>query len=386
MQDEVQGWDQQNKGWKLADTQYRSLAGMGGRFLQICNAWDPAEESVAQRTWEKGTNVFKMKTESGPGSIRSKRDRKRMLRRVYVGSGHVDLERIEDEIVDYLKRGEIATAERYFLNRIVPEEDQAFDVVRWHELVRPDYQPANGSKITIGVDGARFRDDLAIVAAEIETGFVWPLHVFTRPKNAPEDYEHDFEEADGVVRDAFEQYNVRRVYVDPGSQYANITPLMERWQGRWGKKRVYEWLMARPTPTCYMIRNFASAIQTGDLSHDGNDVLTRAVANSRRRESNVLDDDKRKMHTIQKEHPRSEKKIDAAAAAALSWEARGDEIATKIKGPLDERVKRGSPSECAQCGHPRRHHSDLGCRWKPEGHCRQFVEESVELIGATASA
>ena len=34
---------------KVADTQYRGLAGMGGRAALTTNAWDPGEESVAQR-------------------------------------------------------------------------------------------------------------------------------------------------------------------------------------------------------------------------------------------------------------------------------------------------------------------------------------------------
>ena len=79
-QDEVQGWFKTNKGHQLADTQYRSLAGMGGRFLQTCNAWDPAEESVAQQTWETGTGVYKMMSEPGHGSIRNKRELDRMLK------------------------------------------------------------------------------------------------------------------------------------------------------------------------------------------------------------------------------------------------------------------------------------------------------------------
>jgi len=378
VQDEVQSWDIANKGRKLADTQYRSLAGMGARFMQICNAWDPAEDSVGQQTWEYGTNTFKMMAEAGPGSIRNQRDVDRMLRRVYAGSAHVDLERIKDEIDEYLKKNEIATAERYFLNRIVPGEDHAFDAPVWRTLVRASYQPEPRSQIVIGVDGARYRDALALIACEVSSGFQWPLAIYERPANADDDYEHDFDAADGVMVDAFERYDVWRVYIDPGSQYANISPLMERWQGRWGERVIVEWLMSRPKATSLMIRKYASAMQTKDVSHDGDPLFAQHIANARRRETNVLDDDGRKMHVISKEHPASPKKIDAAAAGALAWEARGDAIAdgqTQADAYSDPRIT------CAECGHIERHHVPE-CRARPEGHCKLFVRRSEEEIAA----
>lgn len=378
VQDEVQGWDKTNKGHKLADTQYRSLAGMGGRFLQICNAWDPSEESVAQRTWEHGLGVFKQMSEPGTGSIRNKRELDKMLRRVYAGSPHVDLERIKDEIAEYLSMNRTAEAERYFLNRIVPADEFVFDYKRWQELTKTGYQPEQGATIAVGVDGARYRDALAMIATEVDSGFQWPLVIMERPQGAPDDYEHDFDVVDGILIDAFERYNVERVYIDPGSQYANITPLMERWQGRWGAKRILEWLMTRPKPTGYMIRNYESAIITGDLSHDGDPTFARHIANARRHEINVYDDDNRKMHSIRKEHPMSPKKIDAAAAGALSWEARGDILAN---GPANVDTEYITGDTCNDCGHLRRFHTDVGCRYRPEGHCRVFAPR-LEIVRA----
>jgi hypothetical protein len=385
VQDEVQSWTKSNRGHILADTQYRSLAGMGGRFLQSCNAWDPAEESVGQQTFEKGVEVFKLMANGGPGSIRNKRERFRVLKKVYQGSPHVDLERISVEIDNYLEKGETANAERYFFNRIVPGEDRAFDVREWHNRADRQHQVVDGALITIGVDGARYRDALAMIATEVETGFQWPLVIMERPwsERDNDDYEHDFDAADGVMIDAMENYNVWRVYVDPGSQYANISPLMEKWQGRWGIKRIVEWLMARPRPTCYAVRNFASAIMTGDLSHNGDPVFAAHVGNARKREATVYDDDNRKMHSIQKEHPTSEKKIDAAAAAVLSWEARGDALAN---GPGAEDTEYTKGDLCSACNHLRRFHIDTGCRYRPEGHCARFVEQAAEVLtGATTT-
>lgn len=374
-QDETHDWNQRNGGRLLADTQRRNLAGMGGRFLDTGNAWDPAEDSVAQATYERDTGVFKVMVESKAGSIRNKRERMKVLNDLYSGSWWVDTERISEEIDNLLERGELAQAERFFMNRIVPSEDRAFDIRRWEELKRNNHRVLNGMRIVVGVDGARYRDSLAMIATEVDTGFMWPLGIWTRPPHAPDDYEHDFEEVDGVLQDAFNTYDVWRVYIDPGSQFANISALVDIWQGRWGAKRVIAWMMTRPRITAYAVRNFASAIATGDLSHNGDDLFAEHIANARRSQTTVLDEDGRPMFLLRKETPMSAKKIDAAAAAVLSWEARGDCIASglpAITGYDDPTNK------CAECGHLRRHHQPE-CRGRPAGHCKKFVEPVRDL-------
>jgi hypothetical protein len=343
---------------------------MGGRFLETGNAWDPNEDSVAQATHDHETGVFKMMLDGGPGSVRNHRERMRVIKKLYGRSWWVDPDRISEEIDVLVERGDFAQAERFFLNRIVPGEDRAFELRRWNELAKPHNAVEDHSYITIGVDGARYRDALAVVACDVKTGFMWPLGIWERPQNSPEDYEHPFDEVDGVVADAWQRYNVWRVYIDPGSQQANISPLMEKWQGRWGSKKVIEWLMSRPRQTAFMVRRFAGAVQSGDITHDGDIALTRHVGNARRRTVTAKDEEGREMYVIQKESPNSDNKIDGAAAAALAWEARGDAIAAgiTIPGSYDDPA-----NKCAQCGHLRRHHTP-SCRGRPEGHCRAFVE------------
>jgi len=87
----------------------------------------------------------------------------------------------------------------------------------------------------------------------------------------------------------------------------------------------------------------------------------------------VQDEDSRVMHVISKESPHSRKKIDAAAAGALSWEARGDAVAdgaTATSGYEDPRIM------CRTCGHLRRHHVPE-CRARPPGHCLAYQEREI---------
>jgi hypothetical protein len=334
-QDETQAWLPTNGGAKLADTQRRNIAGMGGRWLATGNAWDPREDSVSQKTAESGEpGVLIDDVDPGPGSIRNKAERRRMLRRVYGDSWWVDLERIDGEIQALLARGEVAQAEQFFLNRKRAGEDTAFEGATLEARADLEHVVDPEGLVVIGVDGARFADALAIVATEVATGFQWPLGIWERPAEAADDYEHPFAEVDGAMAEAFERFEVWRVYVDP--QW--IDHLMEAWQGRYGERRVMPWWTNRPRQACWAVRSFTDAITAADWSHDGDPDFVRHLRNARKRKQRVYDDEHRQMHTLSKDRPDSPRKIDAAMAAVLSWEARGDAIASGAKPRREYRV------------------------------------------------
>jgi hypothetical protein len=330
VQDQTESWLASNGGHKLRDSQRRGLAGTGGRFFETPNAWAPGENSVAQQTFESEVGVYKTYETPPAGSVRNKAERRKVLRAVYGDSlvergGWIDVDRIDVEI-EALLQHDPAQAERWFMNRTLATEGAAFDIVRFKELKRAKWYPPGGAWIVIGVDGARFEDALAIIATDLTTGFQWPLEIIERPEDAPDDYEHDFDRADGAVQGAFERFKVWRVYIDP----QRIEHLVERWSNRWGSKRVVEWLTYRPRHIAWAIREYEQAIGAGTLSHDGNPAFERHVANARRRELTVKDDRERLMHTLSKDSIRSPRKIDAAMAAVLSWKARGDALEAGI--------------------------------------------------------
>jgi hypothetical protein len=157
----------------------------------------------------------------------------------------------------------------------------------------------------------------------VKTGYMWPLCILERPEHAPEDYEHDQTQLDGAIREAFSQFNIWRAYCDDQWIEAQI----EGWQNEFGDKRVLVWRTNRPRQIAWAVRNFEVAVAAGDVSHDANEVFERHIANSRRRKLTVLDDKERQMHTLSKDSVGSPRKIDAAMAAVLAWEARGDCIA-----------------------------------------------------------
>ena len=120
IQDESGLYTKQNKLVRVAETQRRGAAGMGGRTLETTNAWDPAEDSTAQRTAESNRPDIYRQHRITPAhlSYRNKEERKKIHRYVYAGSTHVDLDAIEAEAAELLER-DPAQAERFFGNRIV---------------------------------------------------------------------------------------------------------------------------------------------------------------------------------------------------------------------------------------------------------------------------
>jgi hypothetical protein len=85
------------------------------------------------------------------------------------------------------------------------------------------------------------------------------------------------------------------------------------------------------------MRAFRTAQTSGVLNHSGDTVYARHIANSRRGDLRLLDDDDTPLWTIYKERPDSELYIDGAMAGCLSWQARLDAIA---RGGWQKKVRR----------------------------------------------
>lgn len=346
VQDQTESWWESNGGRALADTQRRGIAGMGGRFLETPNAWDPAKQSVAQYT-QTEPGVYVDDVDPGPGSIRNKADRHRMFCRAYGDSrrspsnpdGWVIEERIEAEVLALLPR-DPAQAERWFYNRKKASEDAAFDVEQWGALAKST-SAAKGTLVTVGVHGSRFGDALVIVGTVVSSGFQFVVGAWEEPADAEEWYEHPFGEVDGAMSEAMGRFKVWRAYVAPGLDY-----LIDPWAGRWGEKRVLLWKSNQPRQAAYALRNFREAMvsDAGDpdqvpprppraalLSHEGDEVLGRHIANAKRVAVTVKDEKGKPMWVIGKDKPDSRLFNNGAWAACLSWEARGDAIATGAK-------------------------------------------------------
>ena len=318
--DETHSWTRHNGGVKLADTQRRNLAGMGGRSLETTNAWDPTENSVAQQTVEADLKDVLVDMNAAPElSIRNKADRRKMLKAVYRDSWWIDLDRIEAEIEELLPR-DPNQAQRFFFNRIVAGSDRAFDAELWKTLAKP-HEVKAGSLITLGFDGARRQDSTGLVATEVSTGYQWVGGVWERPQDTTEDdWEVSEAEVNQVVEYFFDRYEVFRLYADPPYWESAL----DRWAGQYGEQKVVRWWTNRNKAMAYALQAWVTDWRTGQLSHDGSEVLQRHIQNAVKTNTRIRDEQGGFLWTIRKEGAKSPHKIDLAMAACLSWEARGD--------------------------------------------------------------
>jgi phage terminase large subunit-like protein len=220
---------------------------------------------------------------------------------------------------------------RVWLNQPIAGAGRAFNITRWKELATspPDFEEDN--LIVLGFDGARRRDATALVATHVETGYQWLAGIWEQP-DFLEEWEVPADEVDDTVDELFASYDVWRLYGDP----PYWDDRLDAWAGKHGDDRIIKWWTNRPKPTAYAVRNWNEAIEGGLVTHDGSEDLATQVANAFRETLLIRDDEDRPLWVIRKERRQSTNHIDAAMAAILSWEARGDCIA---KGMPRRKIK-----------------------------------------------
>jgi len=211
--------------------------------------------------------------------------------------------------------------ERVWCNRLVQSSYKAFDHQKWADL-KTKSPVKKGDLITLGFDGAQFRDAVGLVATHVDTGYQWVLGAWECPFGR-DDWQVPTDEVDDAVIAAFQQYDVWRMYADPPYWQSWIA----KWAGQFGDDRVLEWWTNRRKAMTYALEGFNTAIEEGNLSHDGNEVLSRHVGNAYKHELSQLDEQGKPLWLIRKERSDSPYKIDLAMAAVLSREARTDAIA-----------------------------------------------------------
>jgi hypothetical protein len=210
--------------------------------------------------------------------------------------------------------------ERVWLNRWRRSRDQVFDAARLVELRVPEQLEA-GAFVVGGFDGARFRDSTAIVLTEVPSGRQQLVALWERPADLHPDAgweapELEVFEAWAWVLDTFE---VWRVYGDP----PHWTESYAGWAGRWPDVFV-EWWTNRHRAMAFAVKEYREGMSSGAVTHVHRphpyDVaFERHLTAAARRVVNIFDDAGQQLFLMGK--PPDGRKIDAAMAGCLSWQA-----------------------------------------------------------------
>jgi hypothetical protein len=304
----------------------RNVAGMGGQWFELTNPWDPTENSAAQRTYEaQAEDVYidyRLPRRHVPIT-----DEPGLLREIIylygdsarANGGWVSERRILADVKNPAT-GE-AEARRFFLQEITSGTRDAIDVERWDALARDDDPLRPGDAITLGFDGSRSGDATSLRACRIRDGRLFYLRVWV-----PADYEDHRvprAEVDQAVIDAFAAYEVWYLFADP----YRWQDYLDLWAGRW-PKRVVEFPTNVEIRMDTAITRFLTAYRSGELTHDGHEILTQharnaALAKGKRkpgRESDIEGVPEYYLRVVKK---RTGLLIDDFIAAILAFEARG---------------------------------------------------------------
>ena len=319
LQDETGLWTKQNKMLRVADTQRRGAAGMGGRTMETTNAWDPAEQSYAQLTAEATVgDIFRFhRIPPAKLSYRNKKDRARIHRYVYDGSWWVDLDAIEAEAAELLER-DPEQAERFFGNRIVQGKGSWLREDRWDNAKRDNGQPPDGTLICLGFDGSD-SDDWTAIRAETVKGYQFtptfgPDHKPTWWNPAEHGGQIPRDQVDVAVAELHRRFQVGRMYCDPRDWQTDIG----RWALAYGT--AVEWPTNQVQRTWMALERVVTDLGTGELTHDGDPTTALHVANARKTPKPG------EKYLLEKPAGAYHQKIDLAMASMLAHEARVDAV------------------------------------------------------------
>jgi hypothetical protein len=328
-QDEVGLWTATNKMLRVADTQYRGLAGMGGRAVLTTNGWDPAEASVAQLAYESPATDILRDFVQAPANLSygNKAERRKIHRIVYGDSlksrgGHIDLDSIEAEAADLAAR-DIGQAQRFFGNMIVYGAGSWLDGDLWDARARPREVPA-GTAVVGGFDGSDV-DDWTVLRLQTEDGYQFTPRYGPDRRPAmwnPAEFNGQVPrlEVAAAIEEVFETFLVGRLYYDPPGWKSEG----QDWESKYGEKVAIRWETYRLTQMhAAAVRLHTDVCKTDtDFTHDGDAQIAVMIRNARKLARPGM------RYVLGK--PSQQQKIDGVISSILANEAAGDVTAAKL--------------------------------------------------------
>lgn len=324
LQDESGVYTATNKMIRVAETQRRGLAGMGGRSMETTNPPDPSEDSTAKRTMDSlRPDIFKYFPQAPKTlSFGDKRQRRRIFRAVYAGSDHVDLDAIEAEAAELMEK-DPAQAERFFANRMVSGSQAWLELAKWAARAKPR-KLGPRPRVVLGFDGSDV-DDWTAIRAETMDGYQFtPTFGPNRLPTIwnPADYGGQVPrlEVMAAMDELMTSLDVVRVYVDPPYWETES----DTWVELYGEKRVIRWHTRRPVQMHAAAERLKTDVVKKDstFTHDGCEITEGHVGNTR---SAARPGGR---YVLVKSSPTQ--KIDACVTSILAHEAAGDVIAAGL--------------------------------------------------------
>lgn len=343
-------WDSSNAGHDMADVIERNAAKApdgAARTLRITNAFDPAQDSTAQRdrdAWDKieagetlATGLLYDSLEAHPDApLLVKRhddetheDHQERIRATIAevvesargDSIWLDIPRIVKSILD--PRNSPSRSRRFWYNQVTAAEDawttDAHIQATAHAVTLDPTEPA-----VLFFDGGKSEDSTGIVACRISDGACFTLGVWQKPP-ATKRWVVDRVDVDLQMRAILDSYQIKALWADPshakdddGAGFWDAT--IDGWHQDYGdnfepwavpsgpNRHSVMWDMtshSRQEQFVKAAERINTELEDRTLSHDGNPALIQHLRNARRNPT-------RWGISVMKEHRDSPRKIDLA--------------------------------------------------------------------------
>lgn len=341
--DQTESWVPSIGGPKLAATVRRNLTKTSGCSVETPNAFVPGEDSVAEKSWEAWSLQQSGKLKSDDGIFLDHREappetdltnRESLvagLRYAYGDSVWVDLDRVVADVED--PNTDPQDGRHFYLNQVTHTTDSWLTQPEWAACADATKVVADRDLIVIGFDGSRRRargvtDATALIGCRVADGHLFGLGVWEEPPN-DHDWQVPVTEVLAAVEDTFARYDVVGFFADPAKWETYVAAWEAKYAARLkvkaSREHPVEWWMTggRSGLIVRATEEFENAVTEQHLTHDGSYRLTAHVLNARRKPT-------RSGIQIGKEHPDSPRKIDAAVASILAWQARLAAVAAGV--------------------------------------------------------
>ncbi len=360
--DQTEEWVRSNGGLNLFEKTKNNTAKIGGSFVESPNAFIPGDGSVAENSaayWAKICEgsarddglYYDHREAPGDTDLADRGSLVAGLRYAYGDSsghpggctihepacppGHVDLDVLVATIWD--PTSDVQESRSDFLNQVTHASDAFLSGPEWAGCADATKVVADGDLVTLGFDGSRGRakgkpDATALIGCRVTDGHVFEVAVWEADDHpdAWDGWEPPLPEVEAAVETAFRRFAVVACYADPAKDWRSY---VDKWEAAHGGKvkvkasrdHPFEWWMTggRAGLIQRAVEQFEGAVRNQDLTHDGSYGLTRHMLNARRRVRHAK-------LGLGKESDYSSKKIDAAVAAVLAWQARLDAVAAGV--------------------------------------------------------
>jgi hypothetical protein len=329
-------------------------------FLETTTMFAVGDESIAEKTYALAEAMMEGKTKRKDGLFVDHRwgecedvtDEEQLRAALRDAYGDAMAWHDEDSLVDEFHdpRAEEEDSRRYFLNAKTSHTHAYVRAENWDAVRLPADDPRRtvepGETITLGFDGSRKRsrgvtDATALIGCRVRDGYLFTIGVWEQPMNlgknkdgTPKTWQVPHALIDAKVHETFEKYRVVGFYADPAKWETYVANWEAKYRSRLKVKSTVKnpiewWMVGGEAKKVYgALESFYDGIIEKQLCHGSapTQALTRHMLNARRLFS-------KSGYGIHKEHPNSPKKIDAAVAAVLAYQARLDALAKGVTAP-----------------------------------------------------